>query len=88
MNFKTRLFLTLWLAGIGGVLSSWLVDLGALLGQPVKELITAGAGKLLFWFDDDNRIDMTLPVIFSSGVGRIEQSHAINQKSIGVLAGG
>lgn len=33
MSFKTRLFLILWLAGVAGVLSFLLVDLGALLAQ-------------------------------------------------------
>nr|AXL06089.1 hypothetical protein AUH13_31155 [uncultured bacterium] len=33
MNFKTRLFIILWLAGVAGVLSFLLVDLSALLTQ-------------------------------------------------------
>jgi len=33
MNFKTRLFIILWLAGVAGVLSFLLVDLTALLAQ-------------------------------------------------------
>jgi Type II CAAX prenyl endopeptidase Rce1-like len=33
MNFKTRLYIVLWLAGIAGVLSFLLVDLSALLTQ-------------------------------------------------------
>jgi hypothetical protein len=33
MKFKTRLFVILWLAGIVGVVSFLLVDLGALLAQ-------------------------------------------------------
>jgi len=41
MNFKTRLFLILWIAGLAGVLSFLLVDLSALLANlPV----TAGTG--------------------------------------------
>src|SRR5688500_4712871 len=33
MNFKTRLFMILWSAGVAGVLSFLLVDLSALLAQ-------------------------------------------------------
>src|ERR1051326_8595577 len=58
-----------------------------LLRTVEKELIADCAWKLLVRLDDDNRIDVTLPVIFGDRVGRIDHSYAINQKPVVVRAG-
>lgn len=55
---------------------------------PLKELMRPDAfGRFLLWLDDDDRIDVPLPVIFGGRVVRINQSYTVNQKSIAVLAG-
>ena len=55
--------------------------------ESMRLSVASSDPKLLFRLDHDYRIDETVTVGFGSRVGRIEQSYAINQKPIGVLAG-
>ena len=43
--------------------------------------------RRLFWFDDNDRIRMSVFVILGGGVVRIEQAFAVYQELVSVLAG-
>ncbi|SRR5713101_6795616 len=41
----------------------------------------------LFWFDDDDRINVAVTVIFDGGVRRIVHAYSVYQELVGILAG-